>query len=405
MDSFDEFGPMERGDSDTEGSIASLPTRKRKRSLEEEDQEAPKRDRHQMNATMYKLVTFDHTDAIDAGQFLTEETGKIMNAKWALGCAEYHEDKISTHTHVFISSRKKERWNQEQLEDLKCLIGNPDCPYVEHVDIASSWDSFAKSQKGGVKYVLKYKAESVDGREPDELPYWTWAIDDEAMDELKGLIKGLMKEKLPKSVLVMKLVREGKDIDEISDVYPDYIMLHRGQVEKEISVWEDRQLRGNLYPFTMPDGTIVSAAPTRMEKKVSYWYASEDTASIQKSTWIEDTFEDKPVYKKRDGRYPFDGYRGEPIIICDGKEKTPSFAEIETMTEWAKIKTHVYGDCRGTGSERYLKKKQRVRYLVFTNDLAEDWMKPAFIERFHRFLWDKTTKKWKEDTRTEWDKA
>lgn len=374
---------MESSEEDEEPSDSESCGEKRKRKS--------KPDRHTMNRTKGKLVTFDHTDA-GAAEFLGEETGKLLNAKWTVAKAEFHEDK-DTHVHVYAGEREKTRWTQKQLEDLKCLIGGQD-EYVEHVDISASWDCTAKSQLGGVKYVLKHFNEEVNGMQSDGFQYYVWTKDDEAKDDINGIISHILATKKGKWEQCVDLIHKGKDIDEISDAMPGFVAQNRPKIEREISVWEDRQADKKLYPFTLPDGTKVEAPPGRMEKRASFWFASGQTASVQKSTWIEDTFEGKAIFKKRDIRYPFDGYNGEAIIICDGKEKAPSFEEIETMTEWVKTKTHVYGSCRGTGSEKYIKKGQRVRYLVFTNDRPEYWNEPAFTERFARFDWDVQQKMW-----------
>lgn len=389
---FDEEAPLDngtdygddlgQGGSDSEGEST-------RSTSDMEIKDSPrgrkkKTDRHTMNATMYKLVTFTHTPAWML-HYLIERTVKIMGFKWAVASVEFHEDK-DTHIHIGGKTENKVRWTEEQRTELLHEADDPNCMYEPHVDIQSSWDDFAKSEKGLVKYVLKYKSKEIDGREPDGLEWTTRGTTDEAKDYISGLIKKMMATKESKASLVMKLVREGKTSDEISDIYPDYMMLYRGKVEKEISIWEDRQLKKATYPITLPTGDIIAGPATRDEKRASYWFAGPPT--IQKSTWIEDTFEGVAIWKKRDTRYPYDGYKGQEFIICDGDGKAPCFEEIEIMTEWCKTKTHVFGSCRGTGSEVYLKKNQRCRFIVFTNTKSKDWDEPAFKARFHRRVYD-----------------
>ncbi|AJD07473.1 replication-associated protein [Odonata-associated circular virus-8] len=144
---------------------------------------------------------------------------------------------------------------------------------------------------------------------------------------------------------------------------------------------ESKKLK-SPYPFKLPDGTDV-LEPKLGEKKCNHMIIGiPDTG---KSFWYNTTFEGKRVFSRVDGKYPFDDYEGQEVVIYNDPQ-TVTLMELINVSDCYLVKTPVFGDTRYT--KKYWKMKQRRTIIFICNhgripNFVED---PAFRSRFN--IWD-----------------
>lgn len=98
-----------------------------------------------------------------------------------------------------------------------------------------------------------------------------------------------------------------------------------------------------------------------------------------KTSWVENTFEGRAVYKVAGNKYPFDHYDGEPHIIFD--DMIPPLQLLLNASNIYKTLTPVYGDTR-YGVKYWPIKSERILILLL-NDLPTYSDNEAFTARFN----------------------
>lgn len=152
-------------------------------------------------------------------------------------------------------------------------------------------------------------------------------------------------------------------------------------IKSKKSIGEYRHLKQNSllldpYPIKLPDDSVLNQ-PSVNNKKCNYWIVAP--SDYGKTKWIENTFEDKRVYKVEKGNYPFDGYDGEPVLIFNDWE--PCFDLLRQASDCYKTRTQCYGNQRY--GFKYWPKRQRRTIIVLRYKLPKYKDNVAFINRFN----------------------
>jgi len=104
-------------------------------------------------------------------------------------------------------------------------------------------------------------------------------------------------------------------------------------------------------------------------------------ASVGKTAWLEDTFENHYVYKAINDKrgYFFDNYEGEKYIVYD--DWIPGRDLILNVSNVYKTRTPVHGGCRN--AHRFWPIKQERVQIILTNVKPTYVDDPAFTTRFN----------------------
>nr|WAE42227.1 MAG: replication associated protein [Cressdnaviricota sp.] len=91
------------------------------------------------------------------------------------------------------------------------------------------------------------------------------------------------------------------------------------------------------------EATYEMIKPDPANKKRNWWIVAPPNTG--KTRWIQNTFAGTKVWTPRLGKYPYEGYDGEEIIIYDDRGKV-SFEEYSNVLNTYKVRTPVYGEVR-----------------------------------------------------------
>lgn len=139
---------------------------------------------------------------------------------------------------------------------------------------------------------------------------------------------------------------------------------------------EDKKRQAVTWPIKLLDGSEFD--PTNLGKKKNLWMVG--TPDLGKTKWLQDTFEGKRIFNRRNNKYPYEGYQGEEVIFMD--DALPSFSEIAHMTQFYKIKTPVFGETRY--KNYWMPLKTNIVFIVISN-CEPDYgnLQEAFLSRFN----------------------
>lgn len=127
------------------------------------------------------------------------------------------------------------------------------------------------------------------------------------------------------------------------------------------------KLLGNPFPFELPHNECLWGLPTDLDQKKRHWWFV-GPADWGKTTWIEETFKGKRIYKRVESKYPFDDYRGQELIVYD--DFFPHIGELLNVSNTYWTDTPVYGDTRYT--KRYWPLGQ-VRVMIAVSNIAPSY--------------------------------
>lgn len=155
-------------------------------------------------------------------------------------------------------------------------------------------------------------------------------------------------------------------------------------------MWSEQQriIRG-LKPVSYPirlecaDKSYEMLAPDPSVKKRSWWIVAPPNAG--KTRWINKTFANTSIYVPRMGKYPFEGYGNQDIIIYDDR-KGVSFEEFSDVLNTWMFLHPVFGEVRFVTQNWRMGHSRNV--IVLSNKTIEesmpeeDWvrMKKRFIQ-------------------------
>lgn len=150
----------------------------------------------------------------------------------------------------------------------------------------------------------------------------------------------------------------------------------KGDVEEFVF---DKQMgqRECPFPFERPDEVLCAGIDPDEKRRHLWFYGAADWG---KTTWVNETFANKKIYMRpADDLYPFEGYRGEPIVIYDdvlpkGKE------ELTCVTNTWRVWMCVYGRTRYT--RRYWPLDEPRMVIVLANFRPEWEGEGWFDSRF-----------------------
>lgn len=126
---------------------------------------------------------------------------------------------------------------------------------------------------------------------------------------------------------------------------------HKAYADFQFSVQYKRRERRRDCEFPLsikfrnPEGLTLEyqlAAPVATAKRRHLWIQSEPNAG--KSYWIERMLANQKFYYRRKGKYPFEFYGGERLVVYD--DIVPKFEEIADVCNTYSSDKHVYGDTR-----------------------------------------------------------
>lgn len=160
---------------------------------------------------------------------------------------------------------------------------------------------------------------------------------------------------------------------------------------KRKQVWDDynwekglkqrMSLKEIVYPIKLTVGYITYEMnkPIASEKKRSWWIKAAPNAG--KTYWINKQFEGQRVYMVSRGKYPFELYNDEEIIIMD--DFTLSFDMIANILNVWTLPMHVAGDVRYVSKEWKLNSVRNI--IVLSNKCIDEIYtknKDAMLARF-----------------------
>lgn len=115
--------------------------------------------------------------------------------------------------------------------------------------------------------------------------------------------------------------------------------------------------------------TYLMEQPSAALKRRHWWIVAEPNAG--KTKWINKTFRGTKIYCPRMGKYPYEGYAGESLIIYDDRSGV-SFAEFSDVCNTWDIPHPIYGEVRYVTADWPLSKTRNV--IVLSNHTVEESM-------------------------------
>lgn len=109
------------------------------------------------------------------------------------------------------------------------------------------------------------------------------------------------------------------------------------------------------------------ASPDPSLKKRNWWIVAPPNAG--KTRWINKTFKNTNIYCPRMGKYPFEGYRDQDIIIYDDRTNV-SFEEFSDVLNTWDFLHPIYGEIRFVTQDWKLGHTRNV--IVLSNKTIEE---------------------------------
>lgn len=183
-------------------------------------------------------------------------------------------------------------------------------------------------------------------------------------------------------------ISKGDDHDDVPDAAERLLCTEPAwRVEKAYhgELWRQRELAarsrpGVVYPVRLVcEGvTYELRKPDPAIKKRSWWIVARPNAG--KTRWLNSTFAGHAIWKPRVGKYPFEGYAGEEIIVYDDRE--PSFEEVSDVLNTWLIQSPVYGEVRFRTQDWPIGATRSI--IVLSNKTIEDTYKMLDVERMKK---------------------
>lgn len=142
-----------------------------------------------------------------------------------------------------------------------------------------------------------------------------------------------------------------------------------------------RSLKPVDFPVSLVcDGiTYQLFAPDPAIKRRSWWIVAPPNAG--KTRWLNRTFGGKRIYSPRTGKYPFEGYDDQDIVVYDDRESV-SFAEFSSVLNTWDIVEPIAGEIRYNTKNWKLGHTRSV--IVLSNHTIEESMKPEDVQRMRK---------------------
>jgi len=153
------------------------------------------------------------------------------------------------------------------------------------------------------------------------------------------------------------------------------------QKKSDWDAWLDFKKKKKIlepeFPRVGPHGFVINA-PTDLERKRHLWV--HGPPGCGKTTWFEREFGATKYFKvNANGRYPFDGYEGQRVILYD--DAWPGKFHLTTLCNPRKQRQHVPGDTRYC--ERFLYEDRALLVIVLYNQSIDDVVEESDREVYH----------------------
>lgn len=148
---------------------------------------------------------------------------------------------------------------------------------------------------------------------------------------------------------------------------------------------QEYEQRSKLLPVNYPvrlvtaDRTYEMLKPSPIPKKRSWWVVAEPNAG--KTRWVNRVFSGQRIFCPRTGKYPFEGYDDEDIIIYDDREGV-TFAEFSSVLNTWDIPMPIAGEIRYV--TQYWKRGHTRSCIVLSNKTIEESMPPEDVVRMKK---------------------
>nr|WAE42220.1 MAG: replication associated protein [Cressdnaviricota sp.] len=177
--------------------------------------------------------------------------------------------------------------------------------------------------------------------------------------------------------------------DDVTFHLSDYPVGKRKSAYQDIEWSKQHRLIQSLKPVMWPVELICEGksydmrAPDPANKKRNWWIVAPPNAG--KTRWINKTFAGTAIYCPRTGKYPYEGYADQQLIIYDDRTKVPFEEFSDVLNTWEFIHP-VYGEVRFRTQDWKISQTRNV--IVLSNKTIEesmpeeDWerMKKRFIQ-------------------------
>lgn len=145
---------------------------------------------------------------------------------------------------------------------------------------------------------------------------------------------------------------------------------------------EDQGMADVEWPVQLhcTDGKIYEMhRPNPATKKRNWWIVAPPNAG--KTRWVNKTFARQKVYCPRMGKYPFEGYRDQDIIIYDDRKEV-TFEEFSDVANTWDIRKPVFGEVRFRTQDWKLSHSRNI--IVLSNKTIEEAMKEEDHQRMKK---------------------
>lgn len=141
---------------------------------------------------------------------------------------------------------------------------------------------------------------------------------------------------------------------------------------------QKKQMKEVLWPIQLDNYEMVKPDPTI--KKRHWWIVTPPDAG--KTYWMNLQFKMQQAYVPAAGKFPFEHYNNEPVIVYD--DRLPCFKEVAAVSNTHWLATHVWGDVRYTAKFWEMGSSRNI--IVLTNKKIQDIYHEDLIAMQARFI-------------------
>lgn len=150
---------------------------------------------------------------------------------------------------------------------------------------------------------------------------------------------------------------------------------------------QQKGLQEIKWPFRLPTGQEVhypvKDAEGKWPKKRHWWIVSDPNKG--KTFWVNEVFAGQKVFMRSCGKYPYEEYEDEELVICD--DVFPKFEEIADVCNIWHVRKHVYGDVRYV-TKAWKLGQVRTMIVLSNSEPSYGPLQQAFDSRFTVVRWD-----------------